>query len=81
MELVRSIYASWARGDWSASGWAQREIEYVMADGPSPGRWIGLAGAAEGGRINVNVWEDFRMEAERVVHRCCCGGGSQIRVG
>jgi ketosteroid isomerase-like protein len=36
LELVRSIYAAWQRGDYSSVEWADPEIEYVFADGPTP---------------------------------------------
>ena len=42
--VVRSICEPWARGDFSSSDWVHPEIEFVIADGPSPGRWIGLGG-------------------------------------
>jgi hypothetical protein len=36
----------------------------VIADGPSPGRWKGLARLAEGARAIFDAWEDFCVEAE-----------------
>jgi ketosteroid isomerase-like protein len=36
----------------------------VIADGPEPGRWTGLAGMAAGARAIFNAWEDWRNEAE-----------------
>jgi ketosteroid isomerase-like protein len=64
LELVRTLYAAWERGDFSATEWADPEIEYVIADGPAPGRWTGLAGMAEAYRAVLEVWEGFRGEAQ-----------------
>jgi ketosteroid isomerase-like protein len=64
VELVRSIYAAWERGDLSASDWADEEIEWILADGPSPGDWTGLAGMKEAARTFMSAWEDFRINPE-----------------
>ena len=42
LELARSIYAAWGRGDFSSVEWADPEIEFVIFDGLSRGRWVGL---------------------------------------
>jgi ketosteroid isomerase-like protein len=64
VELVRSIFADWERGDYSSTHWAHPEIETVFADGPAPGRWTGLAGMVEGWRDTANAWANYRNEAE-----------------
>jgi ketosteroid isomerase-like protein len=64
VSLVRSVCAPWARGDFSSAEWAHPEIEFVIADGPAPGSWSGLAGMAEAWSGMLSPWEDFRGEAE-----------------
>jgi ketosteroid isomerase-like protein len=64
LDLVRSIYAAWERGDFSSAEWADPNIEFVIADGPSPGTWTGLSGLAEGHRAWLSAWEGFRSEAQ-----------------
>src|SRR5437588_4245866 len=64
VELVRSIFAAWERGDYSSTEWAHPEIEYVIADGPVPGTWNGLAGLAPGFRGFLRAWAELRMNAE-----------------
>jgi len=65
LDLVRSIYAAWERGDFSSTEWAHPEIEFAVAEGPSPGLWKGRAGMADGSRDFLRAWEEYRMEAER----------------
>ena len=64
LDLVRSIFSAWERGDYSSAEWAHPEIESVIADGPSPGSWKGLAGMAEGFRDVLSVWEEFHHEVD-----------------
>jgi ketosteroid isomerase-like protein len=64
VEVVRSIYAAWALGDFSWVGWAHPEIEYVIVEGPAPGSWKGLAGLEEGGLGILSAWQGLRVEAE-----------------
>jgi ketosteroid isomerase-like protein len=64
LDLVRTIYAGWERGDFAQTEWLHPEIEFVMVGGPSPGSWTGLAGMAKGSRDFLSAWEDFRAEAE-----------------
>jgi len=64
VELVRSIFADWERGDYGSARWAHPEIEYVWADGPSPGSWTGLAAMAESWRAWLTAWGDFRAKGD-----------------
>jgi len=63
-ELVRSIFSEWARGEYFEGDWASQEIEFVIADGPEPGRWSGVAEMAEHWHEFLNNWQDVRALAE-----------------
>jgi ketosteroid isomerase-like protein len=64
LDLVRSIYADWERGDFRRVEWASDDIEYADVDGLSPGRVTGLNAMAARWRDFVTDWDDFRAEAE-----------------
>jgi ketosteroid isomerase-like protein len=64
LDLVRSILAANERGDYSSRKWAHPDIEFVVADGPSPGRWSGRAGMTEGWLDMANAWEELRTTAD-----------------
>jgi ketosteroid isomerase-like protein len=64
VDVVRSIFATWERGDVSSAEWAHPEIEFVVGDGPSPGSSTGLAGMAAAMREFLGAWQDFRVEAD-----------------
>jgi ketosteroid isomerase-like protein len=92
LDLVRSIFSDWERGDFSSAAWADPEIEFVMADGPMAGSWKGLAGMAEAQREWLTAWEKLRQEPEEyreldgerilALHRFSARGkGSGLEVG
>jgi ketosteroid isomerase-like protein len=65
VELVRSIYAAFAHGDYLGSvDWAHREIELVLVDGPEPGTWKGPTGLLEGARTWMSAWDKWRAEVD-----------------
>jgi ketosteroid isomerase-like protein len=64
LDLARSIYAAWERGDYSSVEWAHPEIEFVISGGPSPGTWKGLDGMGGGlARLAERV-EGFPLRSE-----------------
>lgn len=92
VDLVRSIFADWARGDFSSAAWAHAEIEFVTADGPTPESSTGIAEMAERWRDGVSTWEDLRcqpveyreLDDERVlalVHFSGRGKASGLEIG
>jgi len=60
LDLVRSIYAAWERGDFSSSEWAHPEIEHADADGPLVGGTGGFERLGHGVREFLTA---FRAEA------------------
>jgi ketosteroid isomerase-like protein len=64
VELVRSIWAAWERGDYGSAEWAHPQIEFVIVDGPAPGSWVGPASMAEAFRDFLSAWEEYRAEVD-----------------
>jgi ketosteroid isomerase-like protein len=64
LDLVRSIYAGWERGDFSSAEWADPDIEFGFAGGPEPGNWTGVNRMVERYRDWLRAWKDFRAEPE-----------------
>ena len=64
LDLVRSIYADWDRGDFSSAEWADPDIEYVIADGPSPSSRRGIAAMGTAWRDVLSAWRDYRADGE-----------------
>jgi ketosteroid isomerase-like protein len=60
LDLVRSIYAAWERGDFTSVEWAHPGITLIAADGPE-------AGTTWTGHYRV-VAEDYReLDGDRVL--------------
>src|SRR2546426_5277990 len=64
LNLVRSIYTAWERGDFSSAEWADPEIEFVTLRGPTPGTWIGVSATADVWRDWLSAWKDWRVQAD-----------------
>lgn len=64
VELARRLYEAWSRGDFTATGWADPEIQFVIATGPDPGRWKGLRAMREGWEGFLLAWDDYGAQAE-----------------
>jgi ketosteroid isomerase-like protein len=63
VEIVRSIYEPWERGDFRSIEWANPDIEYVFADGPTPGSWTGVSAMSKAWLEFLGSWAEYRVEA------------------
>jgi ketosteroid isomerase-like protein len=64
LDLVRSIYADWERGDYTDIGWAHPDIGFVMEDVPDSGTRRGVTGMVEAWGEFLSAWEGHRVEVE-----------------
>ena len=64
LDLVRSIYGAWERGDFTSGEWADPGIEFVVKGGLATGTWTGLPAMAKRSRDLQEVWEEFRMHGD-----------------
>ena len=64
LDLVRSIYADWERGDFGSVEWADPEIDFVSTDGPAPGVSTGVAGMTKAWRDMLVAWDNLRVEVD-----------------
>ena len=65
LNLVRSIFAAWERGDFSSVAWADPNIQYMLVGGPEPDSSTGLSGMAASWRDWLSTWEGVLFEAEQ----------------
>jgi ketosteroid isomerase-like protein len=64
VDLVRSIFEPWQRGDFSSVDWADPEIEFEIVDGTEPGSARGLEGMHEAWSAFLGAWVELRVEVE-----------------
>jgi ketosteroid isomerase-like protein len=92
LDLVRSIYADWERGNYESAEWAHPEVEYVNPSGAiEPGTRHGLAAFSRAIESVFDGWETWQMELEQVeafgdqvavvVRYRARGRGSGVEVG
>ena len=67
LDLVRSIYADWERGDFGSDTWADPGIEMVNPDALLPDSIKGVAEMAQSWRDWLSTWETFRVQADEYV--------------
>jgi ketosteroid isomerase-like protein len=63
LDLVRSIFADWERGDFHRTDWADPEIEMTTPGAWEIGEAKGLRATAEAWRTWLGAWRDYRAEA------------------
>lgn len=62
LKVVQSIAAAWGHGSYGTVEWADPEIEFVVADGPEPGRSIGLKDFTPRLRDFQRAWQEYHSE-------------------
>jgi ketosteroid isomerase-like protein len=67
VDLVRSVFADWERGDLSSLEWADPEIEFVFVDGPEPSTYVGRAAMEELFRGWLNAFAGFRLSVDDLI--------------
>jgi ketosteroid isomerase-like protein len=64
LDLVRSLYTAWERGDYSSTEWAHPEVQFEVVGGPAPGSWTGVEAMVEGWFDFLSAWEEFHHEVD-----------------
>jgi ketosteroid isomerase-like protein len=64
LDLVKSISAGFERGDYGTVEWADEQIEFVIADGPEPGRLQGRDTMAANLADFQDAWEGYSSRVE-----------------
>src|SRR4051794_33796494 len=66
LNLVRSIYADWERGDFGSADWAHPAIQFVMVGAQTLRRGPATRGWPPAGFRFLEAWDDFHLEADQL---------------
>jgi ketosteroid isomerase-like protein len=66
VELIRSVYAEWAQGDFTSGDRFAEDIEFVTGS-LEHRTYRGHRGMWEGWHDFLSAWTDFRVEAQDIV--------------
>jgi hypothetical protein len=64
LDLVKSIFVDWERGEWGSADWADSEIHFEMVGGLVEGSWDGRQEMARAWGEMLSAWEGLRTDAE-----------------
>jgi ketosteroid isomerase-like protein len=67
LDLVRSMFGAWERGEFGSLAWAHPSIEYSVIGGPDPVDSTDLAGMVAWWSDQLHLWEGQHIEAEDYV--------------
>ncbi len=62
--LIRTVCAPWQRGDFGSAEWADPQIEFGFADGPTPGTWTGIQAMGDAWREALRAFDRLEMDVE-----------------
>jgi ketosteroid isomerase-like protein len=64
IDVARSVYGDWSRGDFDSAEWLAPDIEFVIADGPAPDHARGLDGMVASVRDLMGGIDELKIEAQ-----------------
>jgi ketosteroid isomerase-like protein len=64
LDLVKSVFVNWEKGDFSSVDWADPEIEFVMRGGLTTDRTTGVTAMGGAWAAMLRAWDDLRAVPE-----------------
>jgi ketosteroid isomerase-like protein len=70
VEIVAELFAAWERGDYSSTGWAHPQIEFIMEGEffPDPGAYRGVEAMTRAWLRFMSAFEGFHTDAPELIH-------------